>query len=122
MIRGLPVRACLRVFLSVLLFTGICSAQVTASISVLTTDASVTAEAPVVNTTTLPTSGLVSEREVKDLPLNGRSYDNLITLNAGTANYTSMRTSASNGNLFSVSGRRLEQNLFLLNGVEWGGN
>ena len=28
-----------------------------------------------------PTSGLVSERQVKDLPLNGRSYDELMTLN-----------------------------------------
>ena len=41
----------------------------------------VTAEAPVVNTTTASTSGLVGEQQVKDLPLNGRSFDQLITLN-----------------------------------------
>ena len=38
----------------------------------------VAAEAPIVNTTTASTSGLVGERQIKDLPLNGRSFDNLI--------------------------------------------
>ena len=83
----------------------------------------VTAEAAVVNTTTSSVSGLVGEKEVKDLPLNGRSFDNLITLNPGTVNFTSKTTSASSGsgagNLFSVAGRRPEDNLFLLNGIEY---
>src|ERR1035437_8975790 len=35
----------------------------------------VTAEAPVVNTSTASVWGLVGEREVKDLPLTGRSLD-----------------------------------------------
>jgi hypothetical protein len=43
----------------------------------------VEAEAQVVNTTTAPITGLVSEVEVKNLPLNGRSYDALITLDTG---------------------------------------
>src|SRR6266849_7552618 len=41
----------------------------------------VTADAALVNTTTASISGLVGEREVKDLPLNGRSFDLLIALN-----------------------------------------
>ena len=41
--------------------------------------------------TTEDTSGLVGEREVKELPLNGRSYDQLVTLNPGVVNYTSQR-------------------------------
>ncbi len=48
----------------------------------------VTAAPPIVNTTLSPTSGLVSEKEVKDLPLNGRSFDQLLTLNTGTVNNT----------------------------------
>ena len=70
-------------------------------------------------------SGLVSERQVKDLPLNGRSYDQLLTLNPGVVNYTSQRAGgngASNsviGNMFSASGRRPQENLYLLNGVEY---
>src|SRR4051812_6032087 len=47
----------------------------------------VSAETPLINTTTSPVSGLVEERQVKDLPLNGRSFDNLITLNPGAINY-----------------------------------
>src|SRR5579872_4111739 len=60
----------------------------------------VVAEAPVVNTTTSSVSGLVSEREVKDLPLNGRSFDNLIALNPGAISYSlkSANTITSMGN------------------------
>ena len=85
----------------------------------------VSEEAPVVNITTASVSGMVGEREVKDLPLNGRSFDNLITLNPGTINYSAMKspnTSTSNGNTFSVAGRRTGENLFLLNGVEYTGS
>ena len=81
-------------------------------------------EAPVVNTTTSPVAGVVGEREVKELPLNGRSFDNLITLNPGAINYTSMKTvntTTSEGNSFSVDGRRPQDNLFLINGIEWTG-
>ena len=77
------------------------------------------------NTTTAPVSGLVGEDEVKDLPLNGRSFDNLITLNPGVINYSAMKTagtSTSNGNTFSVEGRRPLENLFLLNGIEYTGS
>lgn len=80
-----------------------------------------------VNITTEQTAGLVSSRQVKELPLNGRSYDQLITLNPGTVNYTNQRsggTGTSNssvGSMFSVSGRRPQDNLFLLNGIEYTG-
>ncbi len=80
-----------------------------------------------VNLSTQQTSGLVGERQVKDLPLNGRSYDELMLLNAAVVNYTAERsgsTGTSNssvGNMFAVSGRRPQENLFLLNGVEYTG-
>ncbi len=70
-------------------------------------------------------SGLVGEQQVKDLPLNGRSYDQLLTLNPGIVNYTSQRSGGigtSNsvvGNMFAASGRRPQENLYLLNGVEY---
>ena len=87
----------------------------------------VTADPSLLAATTDDTSGLVGERQVKELPLNGRSYDQLLTLNPGTVNYTSQRaggTGTSNsvlGNMFAVSGRRPQENLFLLNGVEYTG-
>jgi hypothetical protein len=75
--------------------------------------------------TTADFSGLVGEAQVKDLPLNGRSYDQLLTLNPGVVNYTSQRAGGigtSNsvvGNMFSASGRRPQENLYILNGVEF---
>jgi hypothetical protein len=82
---------------------------------------------PVVNTSTEQTAGLVDSRQVKGLPLNGRSYDQLILLNPGTVNYTNQRSggigtsNSSVGSMFSVSGRRPQDNLFLLNGIEYTG-
>jgi hypothetical protein len=85
----------------------------------------VMAEAQLVNTSTESVSGLVGEQQVKELPLNGRSFDNLITLNPGTLNYTSVaRNQASSGtgtNMFSVGGKRPNANIFMLNGIEYTG-
>jgi hypothetical protein len=84
----------------------------------------VSSESPVVNTTTSRDSGLVGEQQVKDLPLNGRSWDDLITLNPSAINYQlkSANTSTSNGNTFVVDGRRPSDNLVLLNGIEYTGS
>lgn len=82
---------------------------------------------PVVNLSTQQTTGLIDSREIKELPLNGRSYDQLITLNPATVNYTAQRSgsvgtsNSSVGNMFAVSGRRPQDNLYLLNGVEYTG-
>jgi hypothetical protein len=87
--------------------------------------ATVTAEPSTVNSTTESIAGIVDELEVKDLPLNGRSFDNLITLNPGTTNYTNLRsanTTTSNGSAYAVEGQRPGDNLLLLNGVEYGGS
>ncbi|MGC2399644.1 MAG: carboxypeptidase-like regulatory domain-containing protein [Acidobacteriaceae bacterium] len=81
----------------------------------------------VVDTSTLQTQGLVDERQVKELPLNGRSFDQLIQLNPASVSYTTQRSggvgtsNSSVGNMFSVSGRRPQDNLFLLNGIEYTG-
>ena len=87
----------------------------------------VEADAPPVSVTTADISGLVGEHQVKDLPLNGRSFDELVTLNPGVVNFTTEKTggigvsNSTNGNNFAVSGNRPQQNLFLLNGVEYTG-
>ena len=84
-------------------------------------------QATPVNTTTQQTSGLVGEKDVKDLPLNGRSYDQLVTLNPAIVNYSAERSggigtsNSAVGNMFAVSGRRPQENLFLLNGIEYTG-
>jgi hypothetical protein len=87
----------------------------------------VMADAPIVSTTTKDISGLVAEQAVKELPLNGRSYDLLLTLNPGIVNFTSQKvggtgiSNSTTANNFAVSGNRPQQNLFLLNGVEYSG-
>ena len=87
----------------------------------------VTEQPPAVNTTTVDISGIVAEQQIKALPLNGRSYDELMTLNPGIVNFTSEKTggigisNSTVGNMFSVSGNRPQQNLFLLDGIEYTG-
>ena len=85
------------------------------------------ADAPMVSTSTTDISGLVGEQAIKNLPLNGRSYDLLLTLNPGIVNFTSQKTggtgisNSTTANNFSVNGNRPQQNLFLLNGIEFTG-
>src|SRR5262245_34816298 len=80
----------------------------------------VTGEAPIVNTTLASTAGVVNESQIKDLPLNGRGFDQLMMVTPGTVNYTS--NVGLNGNFFSVVGRRAEENTFSINGVEYIGS
>jgi hypothetical protein len=90
-------------------------------------EVNVTSDAPIVSVTTRDISGLVGEQAVKDLPLNGRSYDLLLPLNPGIVNFTSQKTggtgisNSSTANNFSIDGNRPQQNIFLLNGVEYTG-
>lgn len=87
----------------------------------------VSEDAPLVNVSAADISGLVGEQEVKDLPLNGRSYDELLTLSPGVVNFTAEKTggvgvsNSTVGNNFAVSGNRPQQNLYLLNGIEFTG-
>ncbi len=87
----------------------------------------VQSSSPAVNTSTEQVSGLVDSRQVKELPLNGRSYDQLLTLNPGAVNSTNQRSggvgtsNSSVGSMFAISGRRPQDNLFLLNGIEYTG-
>src|SRR5438132_3032853 len=81
----------------------------------------VSEEAPLVNTTTASTSGVITEQQVKELPLNGRSFDNLILLNAGVSNATSNTLDGGAWNMFSVAGKRPETNRYTINGVDWVG-
>jgi hypothetical protein len=96
-------------------------------VSTVKAEVRVTEDAAIVSTTTRDISGLVGEEQVKDLPLNGRSYDLLLPLNPGVVNFTWMKTggtgisNSTTGNNFAVSGNRPQQNLFLLNGVEFTG-
>jgi len=96
-------------------------------VSTVKSEVNVTSDAAIVSVTTRDISGLVGEQAVKDLPLNGRSYDLLLPLNPGIVNFTSQKTggtgisNSSTASNFSVTGNRPQQNIFLLNGVEYTG-
>ena len=87
----------------------------------------VNGDAPLVSVTTADVSGLVAQQQIRDLPLNGRSFDELLTLNPGVVNFTWEKTggigvsNSTVGNNFAVEGNRPQQNLFLLNGIEFTG-
>jgi len=99
----------------------------TLSLGEVSQHVAVEADAPAVNVSTTDISGLVGQEQVQNLPLNGRSYDELLTLNPGVVNFTFEKfggiggSNSTVGNNFAVSGNRPQQNLFLLNGVEFTG-
>ena len=101
--------------------------DVTLSVGAVSQQIMVNSDAPLVSVTTAAVPGLVGELQVKNLPLNGRSYDLLLPLNPGVVNFTSEKTggigisNSTTGNNFAVSGNRPQQNLFLLNGIEFTG-
>ena len=80
----------------------------------------VSGELPIVDTTTSTMSGLVDERRIRDLPLNGRSFETLALLQVGVTQYNFVQSTASRGRgtQFSVSGSRPTQNAFLLDGMD----
>lgn len=88
----------------------------------------VAASSATVELSTQQTSGLIDEKQVKELPLNGRSYDELMTLNPAVVNYSAERSggvgtsNSAVGNMFAASGHRPQDNLFLLNGIEYTGS
>src|SRR5713101_1199656 len=95
--------------------------DLTLEVGAIAEQVAVTEEAPLVNTTTSSTSGVITEQQVKELPLNGRSFDQLIALNAGVSNATSNTLNGGTWNMFSVAGKRPETNRFILNGIDWVG-
>jgi hypothetical protein len=77
---------------------------------------SVTAEAPLVNTTSGSLGGLVDEERIQDLPLNGRNYIDLALLQPGVAHHTS-KSGGMPGTTFSSNGAPIRSNNYLLDGA-----
>lgn len=80
----------------------------------------VTGEAPLVDTTSSALYGLVDDKEIRDLPLNGRSFDQLALLQPGVvqARQGSKSITTGFGLAFSVSGARPNQSSYLLDGTD----
>jgi hypothetical protein len=92
----------------------------TLQVGAVTERVEVTAEAPLVETTNAVVSGLVTERQVEDLPLNSRSLIELAPLQAGIVLAPTGESSASKGMgaKLVISGTRYNTNLFQVDGAD----
>ena len=78
----------------------------------------VTEDAPLVNTTSGALGGLVDERKVAELPLNGRNFIDLTLLTPGITQHRNLAVAASTVGLwFSSNGAPLRSNNYLLDGA-----
>src|SRR5256884_3302224 len=77
----------------------------------------VTEETPIVNTTLSSVSGLINQQQVKELPLNGRSYNDLLLLNTRVDDNRS--NTGAGGPSSSIAGKRLETNRWTINGMDY---
>ncbi len=77
----------------------------------------VTTEAPQVDTTTSSLGGLVNEAKIEDLPLNGRNFVDLATLQAGVTLSTNSTFTGTSGAGFSSNGAPIRSNNFTLDGA-----
>src|SRR5207253_10388095 len=80
----------------------------------------VNGEAPLVQTTNASVAELVSELKIRALPLNGRSFDQLIYMQPGINVATAAGSSPNQGRgvKFSANGARLTSNYFMLAGTD----
>jgi len=69
-------------------------------------------EVPLVNTTSATLGGTLSNKEINDLPLNGRNYQNLLQLRPGVMRYPGGGFSTT-----SANGLRAEDNAYLIDGL-----
>ncbi|MBI4460506.1 MAG: TonB-dependent receptor, partial [Acidobacteria bacterium] len=91
------------------------------SVGAVTERIEVTAEAPLVETTNASVGYLVGEKTIQDLPLNGRNYTALATLQPGVSaagNLDRQNNNTGKGSMLSVSGSQSMQNGFLMDGQD----
>ena len=67
---------------------------------------------PLVNTTSATLGGTLSNKEINDLPLNGRNYENLLQLRPGVMRYPGGGFSTT-----STNGLRAEDNAYFIEGL-----
>ncbi|MBI2822619.1 MAG: TonB-dependent receptor [Acidobacteria bacterium] len=83
------------------------------------TEVMVTSEAPLVETASSSVKGLVDQQQIRDLPLNGRSFADLAAIQTGVlVNYNQNSTSGNEGTKLNIAGTRSTQTSFQLDGTE----
>jgi Carboxypeptidase regulatory-like domain/TonB dependent receptor len=72
----------------------------------------ITEDVPLLNTTSATLGGTLSNKEINDLPLNGRNYENLLQLRPGVMRYPGGGFSTT-----STDGLRAEDNAYFVEGL-----
>src|SRR6266700_1760472 len=95
-------------------------ADLTLEIGTAGTEISVTASAAQLNLVSGEVSGLVDEKQMRDLPLNGRSFQQLALLEPGVNAVNAGGNDPVGGRTpkISINGTRPEQSSFLLDGTD----
>src|SRR3990172_24926 len=90
----------------------------TLEVGAVTQTVAVTAEAPLVNTTSGSLGGLVDEQKVADLPLNGRNYIDMTRLQPGVTQHRNVGANPNSGGLwYSSNGAPVYSNNYILDGA-----
>ncbi|MBI4444287.1 MAG: TonB-dependent receptor [Acidobacteria bacterium] len=83
------------------------------------TELTITSETPLIETANASFKGLVDEQQIRDLPLNGRSFTDLASLQAGVViNYNQGKFHGLEGTAIFVGGTRGTNNSYQLDGTE----
>ena len=92
------------------------------TIAAVKSTVTVTAEAPLADTSTNTLGAVVTGREILELPLNGRNFSQLGLLQNGVAPLTGGLIQAGGplreGETYAVNGARPEQNMYMVDGAE----
>ncbi|OFW40501.1 MAG: hypothetical protein A3J28_02370 [Acidobacteria bacterium RIFCSPLOWO2_12_FULL_60_22] len=96
------------------------ASNITLQVGAVEQTVAVTAEAPIIETTTANVSGLVSESQVRDLPLNARNLVELATLFPGVTIAREAGQGVPNGfaTKLTIRGTRYNSSLFQLDGAD----
>ncbi len=78
----------------------------------VTETVTISEEVPLVNATSSTLGGTLSNKEINDLPLNGRNYENLLQLRPGVMRYPGGGFSTT-----STDGLRAEDNAYFIDGL-----
>jgi Carboxypeptidase regulatory-like domain/TonB dependent receptor len=93
------------------------------SLGAVSESITVTAGAPIINTNDASVSTVVDQAYLKNMPLNGRSFQDLILLTPGVVTQTPQLSAAGitpgvgQTGEFSVNGQRTEENYYTVDGV-----
>ncbi|MSO20933.1 MAG: TonB-dependent receptor [Acidobacteria bacterium] len=94
--------------------------DLTLEVGTVAEQVTVTSEAPLIETRSATVGGVVEEKTIREIPLNGRSFSNLMVLEPGVIFTRAARpsTTAGTGEKMSLGGARPQQISFLLDGAD----